>query len=951
MGHDQEDDPGSSCYIKREPADEGIYASTRRERTFAEIFGPFETESGLTLQPMIQSSDPKPTHAPRSLTAAEQKELDELLGWGSEPELPPQEDHSFSQFLYDDADTHPSISGQQPPSFAEYCRVSQPEQSGPPTSSVSALPSGTTTAKPRQQPSQSDCSALASSLGKRQRPSDPSAPPPDQGEQYAALTSLVSTSPSRTNRAKTSQQLAQSNSFASSPGKRQQLSESLAPPDLREQCISRTTSVGHPPFSDMNRTKTSQQPSQSDCSALTPPPSKRQRLSYPSAPRPDQAEQRRESRTPSVSPPPSANKNRIKGSKQPAQSNGFVSASQSPARSETPPTPIDDDFVLSELFGDFGQEEVSAGVEHRQRPLATDVISPQSQTLVGSLQATERNLAKPIPVVDLTDEHVTTTRSLLSNDRNNHTLRASFHTPIPSIECNTRADSTQPTTSSNPRGSQPSSQPNANSEAFTYRAKLNDYLAHKQEHKGNRNSHTSKNPSPTRFDPSMLHKFSTFMKLRNSLPISAIMAMMAPPNQTQVLAALTELSGLEKSPGVTQPATHEIPAEMRAMLDNLKRKFNSDKSFLKSVIIYAIEQLIGNGRFFSPKNIHLLTSLPDQGEGKSVDRDSVLRIGLNGLTTVEETREQLFKERSHYHEILSNQEYVINRLKKEIGKSTASLTRNTPGYNPGTSSTTHLAPTSSPQTTATEPQLELNGDGPIKNNPYWVCSHVMFDGSGLPCNGINQEWYRPHSQRQGIAPKWTQRQICAKCSRPNKTNRRYLTDTEARMFSTLFATGQQKQVPAARVHQTMLQPAMTPPMAQYPMVQWMPAMISPFIQHPMMQPMPPLAQNPLRQSTPAYTSPYVAQAAPAPRKRNETAPAPPSKPHPGFAITPAVQQAIRRELPMKEWMKEKGTIQVQSDESGAADDDMASLFGEGEEVSNADLEAELIAALDEALAS
>ncbi|PMD55541.1 uncharacterized protein K444DRAFT_90223 [Hyaloscypha bicolor E] len=885
MGHDQEDDPGSSCYIKREPADEGIYASTRRERTFAEIFGPFETESGLTLQPMIQSSDPKPTHAPRSLTAAEQKELDELLGWGSEPELPPQEDHSFSQFLYDDADTHPSISGQQPPSFAEYCRVSQPEKSGPPTSSVSALPSGTTTAKPRQQPSQSDCSALASSLGKRQRPSDPSAPPPDQGEQYAALTSL----------------LAQSNSSASSPGKRQQLSESLAPPDLREQCISRTTS-----------------PSQSDCSALTPPPSKRQRLSYPSAPRPDQAEQRRESRTPS-----------------PAQSNGFVSASQSPARSETPPTPIDDDFVLSELFGDFGQEEVSAGVEHRQRPLATDVISPQSQTLVGSLQATERNLAKPIPVVDLTDEHVTTTRSLLSNDRNNHALRASFHTPIPSIECNTRADSTQPTTSSNPRGSQPSSQPNANSEAFTYRAKLNDYLAHKQEHKGNRSSHTSKNPSPTRFDPSMLHKFSTFMKLRNSLPISAIMAMMAPPNQTQVLAALTELSSLEKSPGVTQPATHEIPAEMRAMLDNLKRKFNSDKSFLKSVIIYATEQLIGN----------------DQGEGKSVDRDSVLRIGLNGLTTVEETREQLFKERSHYHEILSNQEYVINRLKKEIGKSTASLTRNTPGYNPGTSSTTHLAPTSSPQTTATEPQLELNGDGPIKNNPYWVCSHVMFDGSGLPCNGINQEWYRPHSQRQGIAPKWTQRQICAKCSRPNKTNRRYLTDTEARMFSTLFATGQQKQVPAATVHQTMLQPAMTPPMAQYPMVQWMPAMISPFVQHPMMQPMPPLAQNPLRQSTPAYTSPYVAQAAPAPRKRNETAPAPPSKPHPGFAITPAVQQAIRRELPMKEWMKEKGTIQVQSDESGAADDDMASLFGEDEEVSNADLEAELIAALDEALAS
>ena len=171
------------------------------------------------------------------------------------------------------------------------------------------------------------------------------------------------------------------------------------------------------------------------------------------------------------------------------------------------------------------------------------------------------------------------------------------------------------------------------------------------------------------------------------------------------------------------------------------------------------------------------------------------------------------------------------------------------------------------------------------------------------------------------------------------------------MFSTLFATGQQKQMPAAKVHQPMLQPTMTPPMAQYPMVQWMPTMISPFAQHPMMQPMPPLAQNPMRQSTPAYASPYIAPAAPAPRKQNETAPASPPKPHPGFAITPAVQQAIRRELPMKEWMKEKETIQVQSDESGAADDDMASLFGEDEEVSNADLEAELIAALDEALTS
>lgn len=74
---------------------------------------------------------------------------------------------------------------------------------------------------------------------------------------------------------------------------------------------------------------------------------------------------------------------------------------------------------------------------------------------------------------------------------------------------------------------------------------------------------------------------------------------MAPINQIQVLSTLAELSsaqGLTTKSGVAETTTHKVPAPMRAMLDNLKRKFDTDKSFLQSVIAYVTEQLIEDGK-------------------------------------------------------------------------------------------------------------------------------------------------------------------------------------------------------------------------------------------------------------------------------------------------------------------------------------------------------------------
>ncbi|KAE9377697.1 hypothetical protein N431DRAFT_500477 [Stipitochalara longipes BDJ] len=966
MGHDQEDDPGSSGLIKQEPADEGIYASTR-ERTFSEIFSWHnKTDArGLTLQPVRQSLDPQPTHVVRSLTDEEKRRLDIIPGFHGESLEPRQGDDPSSFVPQNDMSNTHSVSPYQGMPLATEAQM---EISGSQTTSVSLSFISTTTAKLAQQLVQFD-------------PFRSVSPPPSQPTDSASL------------------------------------------PAQGEQLILQLRSVSTPRFRK-TRTKALQQPLQSNNIALASPTSK-ERLSGQSAPQPDQQEQRI-SRTPSVSTPHPCETNIPKALRQPQQSDCFGSNSQTPGRSETPPTPIDfedafpDDFALpDEIFGtpnfdiNFGQEEATPRADHyQQHPFATNFIFRGSQELASPLQPMGIHSSQAHPVIDLTEESNTSTFTSLRTGPYEPFPGAPTvwnpNTPIQSIECHQRSHQPPPTTLINPRGYRPSAKPNIYSE-LSFQEQLSNYLAGRSEslakgescekrpqHK--RNQSANSNSPPTRLDPSTTHKFATFMKLRNSLPISALIAMMAPPNQTQVLATLAELSNMQ-TPSSTHSATHELPAAMRAMLDNLMQKLNSDKAFLKSVITYASEQLMKN----------------DQDKEESVIPKSVLETGLDKLTTLPQAREQLLKERSHFHEILSNQEYMVNHYRKQNGKLMATLNSN-----------------NSTSKSSAEPQPELNGDGSIKHNPFWVCGHVTFDGSGAKCNGINQEWHRHHCQRRSLPTRWTLRQICAKCSRPNNANRRYLTDDEARMFTT-FVT--QQQAPATMPAQAQLfgmspqeqhfvlfqQPmaqsvAMFPqPMTPHPMPAMSPMAQQPVVQHLMIpsslakppnappptiqsalampamaqQPavhstptIPPLTQSPMIQSNLAmlqiippltYSSPYAATPEPSKkRKASEPAASPsPKRSHPGFNIPPAVHDTLRRELPLKEWMKPKDVVregpgtsgepitideEATIEEPGTSEDDMASLFGDDEkenenEEGEDEFDAMLNEALDEALAS
>jgi hypothetical protein len=316
------------------------------------------------------------------------------------------------------------------------------------------------------------------------------------------------------------------------------------------------------------------------------------------------------------------------------------------------------------------------------------------------------------------------------------------------------------------------------------------------------------------------------------------------------------------------------------------------------------------------------------------------------LKTLPHALEQLIKERKHYQMIISNQDTLLKQLKNTNSLLTAAqstISANNP-YNPTLQVTSALSPpaiASAPQanniygynpynslppniasTISPPPQPELNPDGSVKNNPYWVCLHVMFDGSGLLCHGINQDWYQPHNKRGG-ATRWTLRQNCAKCFRPNNTNRQYLN-----------------------VQYPVLQP---PPIVQQPMVQSMPYTVLPVI---FTSPVPNV--SPVVGTTSPIVSPRAGTTNPRKRKASEAAvapPSPPKKPHPGFAIAPATQSTVRRELPQKEWMLPKQVVQ---EESGTPDSDLASLcslFGKDEEDSNdAEFEADLMEALDHALA-
>ena len=158
----------------------------------------------------------------------------------------------------------------------------------------------------------------------------------------------------------------------------------------------------------------------------------------------------------------------------------------------------------------------------------------------------------------------------------------------------------------------------------------------------------------------------------------------------------------------------------------------------------------------------------------------------------------------------------------------------------------------------------------------------------------------------------------------------------------------------------------TAPVPMYPPPTSTMAMAS-MVQHPVVQPThanPPVFQSNLTMPpigpAPSYTSPYT----PEPAKRKATEPAtdsPSPKRHSGFNISPAVQDTLRRELPLKEWMKPKevarvgpGTssepITIDEDattggNSGAeVENDMVSLFGDDNED---EFEADLCAALDE----
>jgi len=399
--------------------------------------------------------------------------------------------------------------------------------------------------------------------------------------------------------------------------------DTIAPATRRPGRVrwSRTPSVSTL-FSCKNRTKASQQPLPPDlwCDP-EPQTSTAQQLSDVPAPRSDQ-EENSESRTASVSFL-LFSKNPTKASRQPAQSDCFASGPQTPERSETPTTPVDHGIASCDLFGDDGEIQGSSELDHQQHPVATGATLPESQVLTGdgTYQATQGPFHK-IPVVDLTDDSRVASSSL-SNRRKFALLRASptwnCNTPLPSIEGNRLPDRTLPSTPNNPLAPQLASQANNNFAASGIRSA--EHVAFAAQHKRSQNAeaiakasefqekepanqqkqgaHTTTNPSAAQLDPSSSQFFSTFMKFRNSLPLSAAMAMMAPVNQNQILSTLAELSngrGLTTKPGVAESTPHKVPAAMRAMLDNLKRKFDTDTSFLQSVIVYVTEQLIEDGK-------------------------------------------------------------------------------------------------------------------------------------------------------------------------------------------------------------------------------------------------------------------------------------------------------------------------------------------------------------------
>jgi hypothetical protein len=292
--------------------------------------------------------------------------------------------------------------------------------------------------------------------------------------------------------------------------------------------------------------------------------------------------------------------------------------------------------------------------------------------------------------------------------------------------------------------------------------------------------------STKRLDHTTSQLFSTFMNLRNSLPISAIMAMLLPPQRKEFLQTLAELfhaqNWISRS-GITQSIAHEVPEHLRAILNQLKSKFQADEQFRKWVILFISEELRDTCKF--PLLDDLLSLIELLGEAKGMKRvniEEILQMGIDQLKTLDESTQQLLYERKHYHGLLVDMDGEISIQKERIQQLEGQLQFIQTKY-PHLSLIPPNAPTPPPPNM---PQLEMENGVP-KYNPFWVCCLMLLDGSGVQCHGMNREWHQLH--KPGTAGKWTHRRQCFRCGRTNKSNRKYLSDIEAKMLAGVTKTG------------------------------------------------------------------------------------------------------------------------------------------------------------------
>jgi hypothetical protein len=542
-------------------------------------------------------------------------------------------------------------------------------------------------------------------------------------------------------------------------------------------------------------------------------PRKKRRLTDLPAPGSNQ-EGRSVSRTPSVSAPYST-KNTAKASQKPAQSNCLASISQTPTRSETPQTPSDrgNEIAVPDPSSNGEQGQARPDRDQQQYTLPTDanLLRSQNFSAGGSLHTEEKHAREtpavrevtkdpkqvsPIPLSSGADDRAKPAQSMTTWDAD---------TPIPSIESNSHQNPIPTISARKPfsNASQLSENSKAKSgvcrdvssasvEVEEQRSRTQANLAKKSEcdQQRKRASSACTTTSHTnRLDHTTSQLFSTFMKLRNSLPISAIMAMLLPPQRKEVLQTLAELFNVQNwisRSGVTHSVVHELPEDLRALLNQLKGKFKTDEQFRKSVILFIVEELKTSSESPFLSILLLLIKLPGEAKGvRNVKMDDILQIGIDQLRSFNESKEQLLYERKHYHGLLVDMDGEITVQKERIQQLETELRaiRGIIGNNPHSTSN---APNASSQSPPGMVQLELENNAP-KHNPFWVCCLMLLDGSGVQCHGINREWHQLH--KPGRTDKWTQRRLCFRCGRTNKSNRKYISDIEAKMLGGVTKSG------------------------------------------------------------------------------------------------------------------------------------------------------------------